>query len=228
MPGMRLPPLVRLLVKSPLSRVTEQMEAVVACARKVPELVARVREGNHEAVIEVAKQTSILEGRADDVKNELRHHLPTSLFLPVDRRDVLRLLSEIDAIADAAEDVGVLLTFRRMEVPEGLGPLLERFVASSMDAVDAAASLVALTGDLLESGFGGQPAEQVRTAIDALHRKEHAADKLQDQCAKLIFSQEDEMSPVALFMWMKVLNRIGDLANHAENVGDTYRLFIAR
>lgn len=225
---MRLPPVVRLLVKSPLSRVTELMEAVVACTRKVPDLVGHMTEGDHEALVETAKQTSILEGRADDLKNELRHHLPTSLFLPVDRRDVLRLLSEIDAIADASEDVGVLLTLRPLEVPEPLGPLLQRFVASALEAVDAASSLVALTDDLLESGFGGQPAEEVRRAIDTLHRKEHGADKLQDQCAKLIFKLEGELGPVALFMWMKVLDRIGDLANHAENVGDTYRLFIAR
>jgi uncharacterized protein len=225
---MRLPPLVRLLVRSPLTRVTELMDAVVTCAHKVSELVAHLQDGNQQAVVEVAKQTSILEGRADDVKNDLRHHLPTSLFLPVDRRDVLRLLSEIDAIADAAEDVGVLLTLRRLEVPDEMGPLLERFVASSLDAVDGASALVAMTGDLLESGFGGQPAEQVRAAIDALHRKEHVADKLQDQCGKLIFKLENEMPPVALFMWLKVLDRIGDMANHAENVGDIFRLFIAR
>jgi uncharacterized protein len=225
---MRLPPVVRLLVKSPLSRVNELMEAVSACARKVPELVNHLNAGNSGAVIEVAKETSILEGRADDLKNELRHHLPTSLFLPVDRRDVLRLLSEIDAIADAAEDVGVLLTLRPLDVPESLAPLLDRFVAGSLEAVDAASSLVGLTGDLLESGFGGQPAEEVRRAIDHLHRKEHVADKLQDQCAKLVFKLEDDLGPVPLFMWMKVLDRIGDLANHAENVGDTYRLFIAR
>ncbi|MDH5491525.1 MAG: DUF47 family protein, partial [Myxococcales bacterium] len=58
-------------------------------------------------------------------------------------------------------------------------------------------------------------------------RKEHEADKLQDQCAKLLFRAEDEMPPTAIFMWTKVLNKIGDMANHAENVGDQFRLFIA-
>jgi uncharacterized protein Yka (UPF0111/DUF47 family) len=30
-----------------------------------------------------------------------------------------------------------------------------------------------------------------------------------------------------VFMWTKVLNKIGDMANHAENVGDQFRLFVA-
>ncbi len=64
--------------------------------------------------------------------------------------------------------------------------------------------------------------------IQTLAEREHAADKLQDQCAKALFRAESEMAPVALFMWTKVLNKIGDMANHAENVGDQFRLFVAK
>ena len=44
-----------------------------------------------------------LRAEADEAKNEVRDNFPAQLFLPVDRRDVLRLVSEIDAIADCAE-----------------------------------------------------------------------------------------------------------------------------
>ncbi len=60
------------------------------------------------------------------------------------------------------------------------------------------------------------------------NRQEHEADKRQDQAAKLLFQQEELISPVAIFMWNKVLNKIGDMANHAENVGDRVRLFLAK
>ncbi|MFW6050759.1 MAG: TIGR00153 family protein [Myxococcota bacterium] len=221
-------PLAGLLVRSPLPRVEELMARVIECAEKVPELVEHLNAGNQEAVIELTKQTSVLEGKADDAKNDVRQHMPIRLFLPVDRRDVLRLISEIDAIADAAEDVGVLLTLRPLDVPEELQPLLRRFVDRVLDTVKSAGALVGMIDDLLEAGFGGQAADRVRAAIDEVHRKEHEADKIQDQCAKVLFKLEDQMSPVALFMWTKVLNKIGDMANHAENVGDQFRLFIAR
>jgi hypothetical protein len=219
---------VSLLVRSPLPRVGELMSAVQRCAGKVPELVDKLAEGNQDAVLELAKQTSILEGEADAAKNMVRYSMPIRILLPVDRRDLLRLLSEIDAIADCAEDVGVLLTIRPLDLPEEMQTVVRLFVERVMETVDAAAKLVSTIEDLLASAFSGGSADEARRLIDELHRREHEADKLQDQCAKVLFKQEEHMSPVALFMWTKVLNKIGDMANHAENVGDQFRLFIAR
>ncbi len=221
-------PLVHLLAKSPLPRVEEQMQAVLRCASMVPQLVEKLKEGDQEAIVELAKETSRLESLADDVKSAVREHMPIKLFLPVDRRDVLRLVSEVDAIADCAEDVGVLLTLRPLELPEGMAPLLEAFVQRVMETVEAAAKLADTIDDLIAAGFAGRPAERARVLIDEVHRREHEADKLQDQCAKVLFASEERLSPVAIFMWTKVLNKIGDMANHAENVGEQFRLFLAR
>ena len=221
-------PLVHLLAKSPLPRVEEQMQAVLRCAAMVPQLVEKLKEGDQEAIVELAKEASRLESLADDVKSAVREHMPIKLFLPVDRRDVLRLVSEIDAIADCAEDVGVLLTLRPLELPEGMAPLLEAFVQRVMETVEAAAKLADTIDDLIAAGFAGRPAERARVLIDGVHRREHEADKLQDQCAKVLFASEERLSPVAIFMWTKVLNKIGDMANHAENVGEQFRLFLAR
>jgi predicted phosphate transport protein (TIGR00153 family) len=176
----------------------------------------------------LAKETSILEGAADEVKNLARAEMPMRILLPVDRRDVLRLVSEIDAIADCAEDVGVLLTLRPLPVPEGMKEVLRQFVARVMDAVLAAEELVGRLDALAKAGFSGKAAEEALRLVDAVGEREHDADKLQDQCAKALFRAEAELAPVALFMWTKVLKQIGDMANHAENVGDQFRLFVAR
>jgi predicted phosphate transport protein (TIGR00153 family) len=174
-----------------------------------------------------AKEISTLEGKADDAKNAARARMPVRLFLPVDRRDVLKLISEIDAIADCAEDVGVLLTLRPMEMPDAMREPLRRFVERVLATVDESAKLIGLIDDLVEAGFAGPPAERVLEQAAILGRAEHEADKVQDQCAKVLFSEEGKLSPVAIFMWTKVLNKIGDMANHAENVGDQFRLFVA-
>ena len=79
----------------------------------------------------------------------------------------------------------------------------------------------------IESFFAGPPAERVLEQSAILGRAEHEADKIQDQCAKVLFKEEADLPPVAVFMWTKVLNKIGDMANHAENVGDQFRLFVA-
>ena len=220
--------LANLLVKSPLPGIIPLMDRVVACAGEVRPLVEKVIAGDQAGVLAQAKHVSQLEGLADQAKNEVRTQMPIRLLLPVDRRDVLKLLSAMDSIADSAEDVGVLLTFRKMEVPDEMKPLLGRYVDRVLETVDAAARLVAMLPLLLETAFRGKPVDEARAAIQEIAEKEHEADKVQDQLTKILFKLEGSLSPVSIFMWMKVLNEIGDMANHAENVGDQFRLFIAR
>lgn len=220
-------PLANLLVRSPLPDVRTLMDAVQECVNSVPELVDRLLAGDSAGLERIAKEISVLEGRADAAKNDLRTRMPVRLFLPVDRRDLLRLIREIDAVANNAEDLGVLLTLRPYEVPEELQPLLREFVDGVMVVVEHAADLVSTMDDLLGSSFGGKAAEAAMAKADEIGRLEHEADKLQDRCAKALFRAEDTLSPVSIFMWTKVLNKIGSIANHAENIGDQFRLFVA-
>lgn len=222
-------PLQRLLAGNPLVGVAELMEAVVSCASLVPEVVSALVEDDDARIQLLAREISRREGLADEAKNRVRDKLPRGLFLPVDRRDLLRLLSEIDSVADCAEDVGVLLTLRRMGAPPAtMQPLLEILVQRVMDTVHTSAKLVETLDPLLETSFSERNVMRARHIIDELHRREHEADKIQDQIAKVLFQHEDTMHPVAIFMWTKILNKIGDMANHAENIGDRFRLLIAR
>lgn len=220
-------PLANLLVRSPLPQVGALMEAVEECVGCVPELIELLIAEDAAGLERVAREVSVLEGKADEAKNELRTRVPVRLFLPVDRRDFLRLIREIDAVANSAEDVGVLVTLRPYPVPEELKPLLREFIERVMAVVSNAAELVGTMDELMNAGFAGKTAELALAKADEVGRLEHEADKLQDRCAKALFRAEDSMSPVSIFMWTKVLNKIGSIANHAENIGDQFRLFVA-
>jgi predicted phosphate transport protein (TIGR00153 family) len=220
-------PLANLLARNPLPKVGDLMNEVVRTSDRVQDLIDLLARGDQAGVERLAKEISTMEGKADDAKNAARSKMPVRLLMPVDRRDVLKLISEIDGIADCAEDVGVLLTIRPLTVPEDMKPVLELFVERVLETVREAAKLIDLIDDLVESGFAGPPAERVIEQSAILGRAEHEADKIQDQCAKVLFKEEDAMPPAAVFMWTKVLNKIGDMANHAENVGDQFRLFVA-
>ena len=221
-------PLANLLAKSPLPRIGEHMIAVRACADKVPELLEALIAGDRAVLDRLTKETSILEGRADTVKNLAQAEMPARLLLPVDRRDLLRLVSELDAIADCAEDVGVLLTLRPLPVPAQMQESVRAFGRGALHAVEAAETLVSGLERLGKAGFSGKAAEEALRQVQVVGDREHEADKLQDQCAKALFRHEAEIGPVALFMWMKVLQQIGNMANHAENVSDQFRLFVAK
>jgi len=220
-------PLANLLARNPLPKVGDLMVEVMRTSDRVQDLIESLAKGDQAGVERLAKEISTMEGKADDAKNAARSKMPVRLMMPVDRRDVLKLISEMDAIADCAEDVGVLLTIRPLTVPEGMKPVLHLFMESVLNTVHEAAKLIDLIDDLVESGFSGPPAERVLEQSAILGRAEHEADKIQDQCARVLFKEEDNMPPTAVFMWTKVLNKIGDMANHAENVGDQFRLFVA-
>ena len=157
----------------------------------------------------------------------LRDRLPRSLLLPVDRRDLLHLIVEIDAMADCAEDAGVLLTWRALTVPPELEGLLRSLVQQVMATVDAAAEVVQGLDELLQSAFSGPAAAAQQARIKALGAAEHRVDKVQDQIAKRLFG-DDALPAAELVLWTRFLQALGDIANHAENVGEHMRLFLAR
>ena len=69
-------------------------------------------------VADFAGQIKQLETKADKLKSTFRLNMPRSLFLPVDRKDLLSLIGDQDKIADTTEDIGKTFLFREMTVPD--------------------------------------------------------------------------------------------------------------
>lgn len=203
------------------------MKRVHEVAQEMPGLIDALIEGDQEKVVDQAKHISSLERAADQAKTELRSHMPVRMFLPVDRRDFLKLVSQIDAIADAAEDAAVLMTFRKMEVLPAFAPLLRQLVEQSVRCVESADELVSYLPTLLNSAFTGRAGAHAITLADHVSLQERETDKIQDQLLKELFRHESEVSPVAVSMWLRIFEELGDMANHAENVADQFRLFLA-
>src|SRR5690606_7482771 len=101
-----------LFAKSPFGPLAEHAHRVHETVVLIRPLVEAFIEGDWSRTQELYERISRLEHDADVLKNDIRDHLPKSLFLPVDRGDVLLFLREQDRVADSAEDLGVLLTMR--------------------------------------------------------------------------------------------------------------------
>jgi hypothetical protein len=160
------------------------------------------------------------------VKKEIRNNLPKGIFLPVDRGDILSFLKEQDKIADSAEDLAVLVTLRKMTVPEELKEELKELVDKVLLTCETAMNVSSEIKILAETSFGGVEAEKVMDMIEQVKTDEHEADKAQMKLAKKLFSIEKKIDPVSIMMWMQVFRELGTLANHAENVGDRLRLML--
>lgn len=212
---------------SPFGPMIELADKVKETADEIPVLFEAFFENDYDRVIEISERISHLEHEADVVKTRVRDSIPKSLFLPVDRRDLLDVLSSLDAIADCAEDVGILFTLRTMEAHEDLIGPLKSLVRRVQATVDAAVEIVRHMSPVSDAGFQGREAERVIRMIDELGRLEHEADIVQDDLARKLFAMEDDIKPGSLFIWNKIFNKVGDMANHAEKMGNRLRLFFA-
>jgi predicted phosphate transport protein (TIGR00153 family) len=221
-------PLANLIRRSPLVSIQEHMRAALECAREVPLLLEALCEENNDEFEIIKQRIFDKESEADRIKNVLRGRLPKSLFMPVDRRDLLEVLHIQDSIADTAEDIAELLYERQMMIPEEIKKPIVALSYASLKVCEQSLKVIEELDELLETGFRGHDARQVEDMVDELNKIEDEADVLELQLSRTLFQLESEMDAVSVIMWYRIIEWTGDLGDYAEKVGDRVRLFIAR
>ena len=221
-------PIASLLGSSPFKPMQAHMRVVTECVSHVPALFEALIDGNQQEVIRYKDLIFAKEQEADDLEHDIRSKLPKSLFMPVDRRDLLELLDMQDYIADTAQDIAGLMVERDMSVPEGMAEPLRALVRRCVDTCDLATSIIEQLDELLEMGFRGREASKVDDMLTQLSDIEDETDVMGMDLARALFAQEDDMNPVSVMFWYQMIQWIGDLADYAEKVGDRMRLLIAR
>ena len=221
-------PIASMLGKSPFKPLQEHMRIVKECVAEVPALFDALIAGNEEAIVKSKDIIFAKEDEADKIQNELRMSLPKSLFLPVDRRDLLDLLEMQDTIANVSQDIAGLMVERDMSVPPGMEEDLKVFVQRCVDTCNHAATIIEQMDELVEMGFRGREASKVDEMVSKLGEIEDETDTMGMALASTLFSMEDELKPVSVMFWYQMLQWIGDIADYAEKTGDRVRLMIAR
>ncbi len=213
---------------SPFGPLQEHMRQAIEAARLVPGLFEAVIAGNPEEVERIRAEIFAFEEAADRLKNDLRSHLPKSLFMPVDRRDLLEVLQMQDSIADTAQDIAGLLVERSMTVPEPLAENLVKLARQCVACCEQAGKIIEELDELLTTGFRGREADRVLAMVDELNRLEDESDEMGIALSRALFTIEDDLKPVSVMMWYRLIEWVGDLGDYAEKVGDRLRLLIAR
>lgn len=214
--------------KSPFKALQTHMREVVDCARDVQPLIQALVDGDQADVDRIKDRIFEREAKADEIKHELRLHLPKSLFMPVDRRDLLEILHLQDTIANRAQDIAGLLFERQMTIPPFMQEPLIALTARCVETCEQALNVIEELDELVALGFRGMEVDKVNDMLEALNDIEDETDELGIMLARTLFKHEDEMRPVSVMMWYQLFEWIGDLADYAEKVGDRLRLLIAR
>ncbi|MCW5590331.1 MAG: TIGR00153 family protein [Legionellales bacterium] len=221
-------PMLNLFGRSPIKPLQKHMSTAFKCAQHLIPFFNAVFAGDWENASHIRDEISKLEKEADDMKKDIRLHLPKGLFLPVPRTDLLEVLSMQDRLANRAKDITGIVVGRKLLLPDNLKKLYQQFLARCIDAAAQAHKAINELDELLETGFKGIEVKLVEEMIVELHQIEHDTDEMQIEIRKILFAQEDTLNPVTVIFLYKLIEWTGDLADRAENVGGQLLLLLAR
>lgn len=217
-----------LLRGSPFKPIQEHMQMVFSCFCLIPPLFDAVYREDQSQVLEYANQIKELETEADKLKSTFRLNMPKSLFLPVDRKDLLSLIGDQDRIADTSEDIAKTFLFREMTVPEGLKDLLDELLEGTMEIVAAGKEMIEQLDELLEVGFAGREIDKVSLMIAGVRKSEHNIDEVLHRINRQLYSIEQELDPVTVMFWYKIIDMVGVISDQSENLADRLLLFLSK
>ena len=213
---------------SPIRPIEQHMRKVHQCAKQLYPFFEAILIKDWKTALDFKNKITEMEKEADLIKRDLRLHLPTGLFLPVSRTDLLELLSAQDRIANRAEDIAALTMTRKMTIPEAIIPIFMPFLHRCLDASKQACKAINELDELLETGFRGSEVSVVEDMIMTLYEIEHDSDERLTEVQHGIFAVEKDLSAIDAIFLYKLVQWIDDLADNAQTVGGRLQILIAR
>lgn len=212
---------------SPVKPLEKHVDIAYRCTKQLNGFFKAAVAGNWDKAAEYRDTISALEHEADDLKKEIRMHLPKSLFMPVPRQDLLELLLVQDKMANRTKDVSGLVMGRKMQIPKPIAKDFLTFVRRNVDAAKQARKSVRELDELFATGFRGAEVTMVESLIDELDKIETETDDLQADLRGSLFEIEDTLDPVTAIFLYQVIELTGEIADMAERVGRRLELLLS-
>ena len=214
--------------KSPFDLLLEHMCKVRECVDLLGEGLVNYYKGDYKDFPKLTKRVSKIEHDADLIKGNIRNHLPTWIFMPVDKGRFLWALREQDAILDHADKLAVMLDMRHTKIPKQLQNVFIDHAKLVVKTIEAMEDAVCNIRDLIETSFVKREREQTKEFIYKVHDLEYKADQKKYEMNKGIYNLEKKLDPMDVYHLLKIADWVDDIADHAENVADWLRAMIAK
>ncbi|MFC1565291.1 TIGR00153 family protein, partial [candidate division KSB1 bacterium] len=214
--------------RSPFGPLMEHMQIVKSCVEKIIPFFEAAEKKDKKELKKIAKEIFDLEGKADDIKNSLRDHLPKSLFMPVDRANLLEILDLQDSIADVTQDITIAFSLKELDIPETIVAEFRAFVDSSVKVCFLTTEIVEKMDQLLDVSFTGPEADKVLGFVTEVNNLERENDEAGINLSRKLFKMDEELTCLEIFLWLKVIDLTGDLADYAQKMANRIRLMVAK
>lgn len=214
--------------KSPIKPLEKHIRIVTKCCNQLIPFFDACFENDWSKAGKIRTRISKYEKEADALKRQLRLDLPGGLFMPVDRADLLELLTQQDKLANKTKDIAGRIVGRKLMIPTVLQSDFCAYVAKNIQAADKAAEAINELDDLLETGFRGREVNLVENMINQLDAIENDTDTMQIKLRKDLLKIEADLNPVDVMFLYQIIEWVGGLADLAERVGARLEILLAR
>ncbi|KPK27407.1 MAG: hypothetical protein AMJ61_05905 [Desulfobacterales bacterium SG8_35_2] len=214
--------------KSPFGPLVEHTKKVHECVEVIRPLMEALVNEDYDEILKLQDRVSRLEYEADTIKHNVRDHMPRRYFMPVDRVDLEKFISNQDNIADKAQDFAVILTLRKTKLHPHIMDKFFAFVEQIFQVTGTLLTAAVELNNLAETSFSGAEAKQVLNLIKNLGEEEWKADRMARSLSKDVYSLEKELDPITIIFYEKMILTLGAIANAAENAGDMLRIMIIK
>ena len=214
----RIGPSVFKLYYNHAERVFETVERMNDCVKSACK---------GEDVKDLIKATSKSELKADKIKSEIREVLRGSVRLAIDKLVFLELVSRQDRIADYAENVVEILSFRDLYDNSEARKLVLNLADAVTATVDEYQKTVRRFEYLLESAFANKEKDIIHQHIGRVNDLEHEADQVEAKAAAYVFTNGDDQPLAAAHMY-RLIQRLDDVANAAETAANSLLPIISK
>lgn len=203
--------------KSPFSALIKHIERVRSCIMLLPKLIQAFKENRFSEIETLARAISEKELSADELKNDIRNTLSGSLFLSVDKMVFISILESQDNIADAVENIAVLMALRPLTFLD-IEPHFSEFISININSFHSVYDMVQELPELNEVSFTGIEAEKVKLMANSVAKKEHESDIIQRELIKRLFKNEQHLSIGMFYQWQKILEAISSISDASEKL----------
>jgi predicted phosphate transport protein (TIGR00153 family) len=213
-----------LFYRSPFEGLQKHADKVRECAHLFKEAAVCHIGQECKKFDLLTEQMARLESEADDIKRNIRNHLPRGILMPVDKFQFFDYLKEQDKVLDEVEDALFWLSFRPRGIPDEVASDIHHLVEAVIPAIERLPDLVALATEYFRRKSEDQRTK-MKSLIRDIRQYERETDHLERELKFKIFGSIKD--PLVVFHLIRLVEIVADIADHAQNASDRMRAMIA-
>jgi len=211
--------------RSPFEDLQKHADKVKECTRLFREAVVCHIGQECKRFDLLTEQVARLESEADDIKRNIRNHLPRGILMPVDKFEFFDYLREQDKVLDEVEEALFWLSFRPEGIPAELAADIHDLVEAVIPPIEKLPELVTLAREYFKSRSEKQRI-RMKSLIRDIRQHEREADHLERELKFKIFTTIKDA--LVVYHLVRLVEHIGAIADHAQNASDRMRAMIAK